>query len=256
MLNNSKIELYVHIPNHLKTKIDSIFFDFSQKQLNKIYFLVWKINSKESIQINIRNFSAMLAFNTGGLTAVLNKLRTNLIINTDADYCPKLKSNSYYLLKRYDTSYNKPTDFQLFYNSANCDVPVWVQKYCTDAGVVKAAKYSSYIKGKSAAEIKIENLENEVRELRELLKMANVYSEEVDVKANLCEYSIRTKKYYILNYSQFRSKFKDASLRMMVMNILCEKPNSFSQKLMLENGGLLLFDKFIQEGEVFIQIEN
>lgn len=121
----------------------------------------------------------MLAFNTGGFTAVLNKLRTNLIINTDADYCPKLKSNSYYLINRYGKIYNKSTDFQLFYNSENCDVPVWVQKYCGDAGVVKNAKFSNYKKSKSAKDAEIERLNNEVKRLQDLLKLNNIQDAEI-----------------------------------------------------------------------------
>ncbi|KLT66477.1 hypothetical protein [Pedobacter sp. BMA] len=137
-------ELYLHIPNTVKITIDKVFSENTQEHRNKIYFLVWKINRETKIQINIRNYSNLLGINSGILTKILSSLRIALILDTDGKYCIGRVSNSYFLVKPYGKKCDKESDFQLFYNSTNMDVPKWVKKYCTDKGIVKSKKYSDF----------------------------------------------------------------------------------------------------------------
>lgn len=181
-LNEQNDALYINIPKELKQQVDDAFASsYSQLQLNKVYFLIWKINKEVKHQINIRNYAFMLSLNTADVTKILDKLKTMLIITTDGKYSIGKTSNSYSLLKPYvlDTT----RDYQIFYQSGKCDMPKWVQRYCADAGVVKAKKHSSY--DNKPQPKKFKSSINEVQELKALV--LKLQQENAELKARLDE---------------------------------------------------------------------
>jgi hypothetical protein len=181
-LNNSKTdELYIHIPTSLKNKIDRAFANVSQLQRNKIYFLIWKINIEGRYQVNIRNFVTLFGLKGGQVTSLLEKLRSELIINTDGDYAVGYRSNTYFLTNPYNKVVDKNKDFQILYKSDVVSVPTWVKRYCADNSYVVSKKNTNFEtknKGKVSEHTK---LQDEIKRLQQLLIDNNIPFEELNM---------------------------------------------------------------------------
>jgi len=170
--------LIVNIPLSIKKEIDSAFPDYTENQLNKIYFIVFKICKEGNYQVNVRNHSDMLAFNTGTMTDILSKLRTKLIITTDGDYSIGGFSNSYRLMKKYDCE--SEDNYKVFYYPSRMKLPIWVQQYIYDGYTVYSKEYSKFRNQKKSEALTydeqtklIKRLQAEITSLRAQLLQSN-----------------------------------------------------------------------------------
>lgn len=179
-------KLYINIPIDVKLKIDKL-FNLKQKQLDKIYFLIWKINTEGIHQLNIHNYTRLLGWKTSQLINTLSTLVAEGLIFKAQNYLAGSRSNAYSLVNRFNIS---STDYQLKYNSQFDDLPIWVQRYCSDGGTArgKSRRQSGVIKEfsnfkkvvkKSTPNTEIEALKSEVERLKELLKAHNIQFDKI-----------------------------------------------------------------------------
>ncbi|WP_316736249.1 hypothetical protein [Pedobacter aquatilis] len=173
-------ELYVHVPYKLKNQIDAAFAaTYTQNNINKIYFLVYKINLEGNLACNIRKLAGMLSLETRQVSQILSTLKTLLIINNDGLFFQGIKSTEYFMLppaKYPNKTYNKDLDYQMFYYLDNKSTPKWVQRYIEDYGNIKWKTESNSSANKPQPkkvktvlniEIELKDLKKELQKLRD-----------------------------------------------------------------------------------------
>lgn len=174
--------LIINIPIQLKNLIKDSFTNYSEKQLNKIYFLIYKINSSGNYQIHIRNHSYMFGWKTGITSSIIQKLIKLEIIKLTSEYSVGATSNEYSMVQNYDGKSNN--NCKIFYYDSQTDLPIWVQKYIADGYTVKAKEYSNYKRTASISKtVQVDNtiaLNNELRAeiadlKRQLASKENLY---------------------------------------------------------------------------------
>lgn len=176
--NNNKNQI-ISIPREIKKAIDTAFGDtYSNTDLEKIYFLYFKINKENNnYQINTTNHTWMLGFkNRSELSKILDKMVSIPIIKKVDNYQVGIKSNSYALLKTYD--YKNENCYRINYYQGQVKFPVWVQKYIADGGIVKNKNTTNYVKptpeSKSTDDSKlVVELRAEIASLRAQLIQSN-----------------------------------------------------------------------------------
>lgn len=230
------LKLYINIPIAVKTKIDGIFQTLNQSQLNKIYFLVYKINKEVKAQINIKNYTYLFGWKHPQTSKVITELVNNLIIEKVDNYVVKQKSNAYSVVNKFKES---TTDFRLKYNSDFDKLPIWVQRYCTDAGNAKSKEYTSFkktVKADRLNELETENeaLKLEILELKAKLNLPDVTNvnpkiiEEYDEAEDAMTIEEGSKVIYIQPYIRIKSYFEDANQKAKILNKLKEANDGHS----------------------------
>lgn len=172
MKNTIHTNLIFSIPTEMKTQIDYYFKDiFTAKNLEKIYFLVYKINKSGTYQLHKKNHSAMLSVKDGILTKMINGLLDLEIIKLVGNYFAGERSKCYQVNFQYD--YKLVQCYTVKYFEGEAKFPIWVSRYIADGGVVKANEYSKYIKVKTVnpKDIIIQQLQAKVAELEAQLNM-------------------------------------------------------------------------------------
>jgi hypothetical protein len=183
MLNTSQKQknnnLIVSIPTYIKSMIDLHFADYSVKDREKIYFLIYKINNENEYQIHNGNHSWMLGLNTGEVSNILAKLQNLELIRKSKQYAAGVRSNEYKLVTPYN--YKLVDVATIHYYEGQCAMPIWVQKYVADGGIVKSLATTNYKKTAKPIKVKsnliekdaeIESLKAEVAHLNSLLDIA------------------------------------------------------------------------------------
>ncbi|MGA9649476.1 hypothetical protein [Pedobacter sp.] len=131
-----KKELSYHIPQKLKSQIDSAFAaTYTPKNLYKIYFLVYKINSETSFSCNVRKLASFFSLETRQVSHILSTLRTLLIINNDGLFYRGEKSTNYFMLPaavfpKKEADWN--IDYQVKYQLDSKTTPKWAIRYIED----------------------------------------------------------------------------------------------------------------------------
>lgn len=249
------LKLYINIPIDKKTRIDEIFKELNQKQLDKIYFLIWKINDETKLQINIKNYTTMFGWKHSQTTQVINELIKNVIIVKVGNYKVKEASTSYSLLKPFKIT---STDFVLKYNSDFDKLPIWVQRYCTDAGTAKSKKYTSFKKGLKVDRLKELEAENAALKEEILRLKAELENHSSTVKELVENYdeakdamiiTTNNKDYYFQPYSMLKAKISEKDRMKVVTEILAVKDGN----RMLHSGGTSLsYEKTTINDDVLI----
>lgn len=185
---NSNTNLIVSLPTQTKLTIDRLFqSEYSQIHLDKIYFLIHKINKEGQYQVNAKNHAWFFGMKCGEITAILHKLTNNNIIQLVGGYVKGKSSNKYALPTPYDIRTNNL--HRINYYKGQVKFPTWVAKYVADGGIVKNSSTSNWIKAQKQPKIKntsvfndtaiklaqkdllIAELRNEVAELKALLNI-------------------------------------------------------------------------------------
>ena len=173
--NNENKNLIISIPLKTKELIDKKFGKiYSPTDLNKIYFLVFKINKENNnYQINSRNHAYMLSLKNGGeLSDILVGLTAIKVISKFSNYEVNKTSNAYSLCKPYH--YKDSNIHRINYYVGQCTFPKWVSRYIADGGIVKSKLDSNY---KTTIEVK----EDKDAIIAELLKRNAELEKELEV---------------------------------------------------------------------------
>ncbi|MBC6112986.1 hypothetical protein ACFOG5_09735 [Pedobacter fastidiosus] len=143
MKNQKENGLVINLPITIKSVIDAEFTTYSKNNLEKIYFLVWKINKEKDYQLHIGNHAEFFGLKRGEITKILNSLRRLLLIFNSESYSAGYKSNTYQVYKIFKLT---TSDYQVFYYPSQNNLPMWVQKYIADGGTIRSSKHTNWVK--------------------------------------------------------------------------------------------------------------
>lgn len=133
------------IPTKIKEAIDKQFPSYTNTDLVKIYFLVYKINKETPYQVHSKNHVWMLSLKNGAeLKYILEGLKTLKIIYEGTVARIGYTSNTYKIVSKYD--YKHESCFRINYYEGQTKFPIWVRKYVSDGGLVKGEEFSNYKK--------------------------------------------------------------------------------------------------------------
>lgn len=178
---NNESGLSINIPQTLKQQIDFEFQDLTATHLNKIYFLVHRINKETQYQVNITNHVYMFGFKNSQLTLILSRLSENLnIIKIVKQAKIGHNAHTYAMVQPFAQS---ATDFKLHYYPSSMKLPVWVQKFFADGYMAANEKKRLFqrspaekqprAKKASSTDKEIEALKREIERLRGIIAANN-----------------------------------------------------------------------------------
>jgi len=217
--NQKENGLVFNLPITIKSAIDAEFTTYSKNNLEKIYFLVWKINKERNYQLHIGNHAEFFGLKRGEITKILSSLKRLLIIYNSESYAAGYKSNTYQTLKPFKIT---PSDYQLFFYPSQSNLPMWVQKYIADGGTVRSAKHTNWVK---PAQVKIVKETGSMAALQEEIEALKVQLEERDLLISQLEEKLR------LSNISVQDELKSQNEQVVVQDILV----SFNRVKSLQN---------------------
>ena len=178
---NNESGLSINIPQTLKQQIDFEFQDLTATHLNKIYFLVHRINKETQYQVNITNHVYMFGFRNSQLTLILSRLSEKLnIIKIVKQAKIGHNAHTYAMVQSFAQS---STDFKLHYYPSSMKLPIWVQKFFADGYMAANEKLRNYervpaekkprAKKASSTDKEVEALKREIEKLRGIIAANN-----------------------------------------------------------------------------------
>jgi hypothetical protein len=163
---DSNKNLIVSLPIQTKLTIDRLFqSEYSQLHLDKIYFLIHKINKEGQYQINAKNHAWFFGLKCGEVTAILRRLTNNNIITLVGEYVQGKASNKYSLAQPFDIRTNNL--HRINYYAGQVKFPTWVTKFVADGGVVKNGTTTNWVKDEKEVKEKKHSVSNDSKILIE-----------------------------------------------------------------------------------------
>ena len=129
--------LIISISKKLKTLIEDKFSSiYSENDLIKIYFLIYKINKEGIYQIKNSDHAWMLSMRKDEVSNILDTLTETGVIKLVTKHKSGERSRSFQLIHPFD--YKSEDCFRINFYEGQSKFPIWVQKYIADGGIVKA----------------------------------------------------------------------------------------------------------------------